>query len=117
MPERSSDSVEADPTQGSSTNPETPGTDDRNDAFNVREPNHFTEQNLKAFHNFNPTTVRNWEAISSDYASYINTVNGYVSDAALVNQVQRRYIAVDRAGYERREIVQGMLCACKSFGV
>ena len=68
------------PGHGSASNPLTPETGDRADAFNVRAPSKFSAQNLKAFKNFNPDTVQTWDDIVTDYTRYINSVNGYISD-------------------------------------
>lgn len=88
-------------------NPETPSSSDRTDGFNLRNSVEFSQQNLRDFQ-WNPSSARSFEAFAQAYESYINTISGYISDAALVKGTGT-FKPLTKEGFDRKEVVQGLI--------
>jgi hypothetical protein len=100
---------------GSPYNRKTPACDDRDDRYNICRFSSVPESQLVA-NGLNVTMVREFERVSHRFTEYVNSVDGYVSDCALVYQKAGRYVSMtDEAMSVHRAKRQRLVKAGKEY--
>ena len=94
---------------GSPSNTNTPPSSDRTDEFNLRESEPLSSENLKSLMITDVDRNMLWEEISRRYVEYVNHIDGYVSNSALVNVKNGVFRSVTKEEWDEERVVYGQI--------